>query len=101
MWSSVALAAALALAPAQPGGLQLTNVRLTVGELGPARTSTKVLPGDVLFIAYDIDGLSVDKEGKAVYTMGMDVTDATNRTVFKQDPQPADKALNEVLPLGG
>lgn len=97
MWSSVALAAALALTPAQPGGLQLSNVRMTVGELGPPRPTARVLPGDVLFVAYDIEGLTVDKDGKVSYKMGMEVADATNRTVFKQDPQD----LTEVIPLGG
>jgi hypothetical protein len=97
MWSSVALAAALSLAPAQPGGLQLTNVRLTVGELGPPRASARVLPGEVLFIAYDIDGLTIDKSGVVKYTMGMEVQDAAGRPVFKQEPQE----LPETLPLGG
>jgi hypothetical protein len=97
MWSSLVLAAALAPAPAQPGGLQLSNVRMTVGELGPARQSARVLPGDILFIGYDIDGLTIDKDGIAKYTMAMEVLDGANRPVFKQDPRP----LADFVPLGG
>lgn len=88
MFTTLALAAAT-LAPAQPpaGSLQLNNVRLTTGELGPARKDNKLLPGDVLFIAFDIDGLTIDPDGKTVYTIGMEVTDAANKLLFKQDPR--------------
>jgi hypothetical protein len=98
MWSSLALAAAVSLAPTQPaGGLQLTNVRMTVGELGPTRKDTKLLPGDVLFIAYEIDGLNIDADGAAKYTMAMEVTDTAGKTIFKQDA----RELNDFVPLRG
>ncbi|MBN9521965.1 hypothetical protein J0H58_26200 [bacterium] len=98
MLSTLALAAAT-LAPAQPpaGALQLNNVRLTVGELGPARKDSKLLPGDVLFIAFDIDGLSMEADGKTLYTVGMEVTDAANKLLFKQDP----RELRDTVPLRG
>jgi hypothetical protein len=98
MWTTLALAAAT-LAPAQPpaGALQLNNVRLTTGELGPARKDAKLLPGDVLFIAFDIDGLTIDADGKTVYTVGMEVTDAANKLLFKQDP----RELRDTAPLRG
>lgn len=97
MWSALTLAAALSLAPAQAGGLKLTNVRLTIGELGPTRASNKLIPGDLLFIAFDIEGLSITDEGIAEYTMGMEVTDAANKTIFKQDP----RAMADFVPLRG
>ena len=62
-WTSVVLFAALTAAPAQAGKLALTNVRLTNGILGPVRTDAKLLPGDSLFVFYDIDGLAFDSEG--------------------------------------
>ncbi len=98
MLSTLALAAAT-LAPAQPpaGSLQLNNVRLTTGELGPARKDAKLLPGDVLFIAFDIDGITIDADGKALYTMGMEVTDGANKLLFKQDP----RELGDFVPLRG
>jgi hypothetical protein len=97
MWTSVALAA-LVLAPAQPaGGLELKNVRLTVGELGPTRPNSKLLPGDLLFIGYDIEGLSVGADGVAKYTMAMEVHDAAGKPIFKQDP----RELMDFVPLRG
>ena len=92
MFTTLALAAAT-LAPAQPpaGSLQLNNVRLTQGELGPARKDSKLLPGDVLFIAFDIDGLTIDPDGKTVYTIGMEVTDAANKfCLLYTSPSPRD-----------
>lgn len=98
MWSLLALTAATTLAPAQPaGGLQLTNVRMTIGELGPTRPNQKLLPGDVLFIGYDIDGLTIEPDGTAKYMMSMEVQDGQNRPIFKQDP----KELTDFVPLRG
>ena len=96
MWSTLALAAALTLAPAQ-GGLQLNNIRLTIGELGPTRTSNKLIPGDLLFIGFDIDGLTIEPDGVAKYTMAMEVTDAAGKTIFKQDPRD----MIDFVPLRG
>jgi hypothetical protein len=86
MLTAIALAAVLGGAPAQPSELKLTNVRMTVGELGPPREGNKILPGDVLFIAYDIDGLTIDAEGIAKYTMAMEVTNPTGRVILEQKP---------------
>jgi hypothetical protein len=86
MLTALVLAGALGGAPAQPAGLKLTNVRMTVGELGPQRESAKILPGDVLFIAYDIDGLTIDNQGIAKYTMAMEVTNPTGRVILEQKP---------------
>lgn len=97
MLTAIALAAVLGGAPAQPGNLKLANVRLTVGELGPPREGAKLLPGDVLFIAYDIDGLTIDGAGVAKYRMAMEVTDAAGKLIFKQDPRD----LQDFVPLRG
>src|SRR4051812_29168306 len=97
MLTAIALAAVLGGTPAQPGNLTLSNVRMTVGELGPPREGSKLLPGDVLFIAYDIDGLTIDGEGVAKYTMAMEVTDAAGKLIFKQDP----RELQDFVPLRG
>jgi len=81
----------------EPAGLQLTNVRMTVGELGPTRKESKMLPGDVLFISYDIDGLTIETDGTAKYTMAMEVADAAGKLIFKQDP----RELIDFIPLRG
>lgn len=97
MWTALALAAAVS--PGQPpaGALQLTNVRLTIGELGPARKDAKLLPGDLLFIAFDVDNLTIDPDGKTSYTMAMEVSDAAGKLVFKEDPRD----LKDVVLLRG
>jgi hypothetical protein len=96
MFYSLALAAALTT-PGQGGELKLTNVRMTVGELGPARGNAKFLPGDIVFIGYDITGLSIEPDGIAKYKMAMEVSDGTGKTIFKQDP----RELNDFVPLRG
>jgi hypothetical protein len=107
MWTPLALAAALSLAPAhaptQPprdpaaGGLSLTNVRNTFGELGGTRPEAAFLPGDVLFVAFDIDGIAIDPAGRTKYTMAMEVVDKDGKSIFKNDP--AEKS--DFAPLGG
>jgi hypothetical protein len=86
MLHAVALAA-LALVPAQGGQLKLTNVRTTYGELGPVRTNAKFIPGDILFFACDITGLSIEATGEAKFKMETKVTDDKGKLVFKRDPE--------------
>lgn len=98
MLTTMAVTLALATLPGQTtGNLKLTNIRLTVGELGPTRDSSKLLPGDVLFIAYDIDGLTIDERGIARYSMAMEVTDAAGKLIFRQDPRESE----DFVPLRG
>lgn len=103
MPSSLIVAALMAFAPAQPpagapaGKLEITNVRNTYGVLGPTRTNSKLLPGDILFVSYDIDGISVDDEGRVHYSMVMEVIDKDGKATLKQDP--FEKI--ELVPLGG
>jgi hypothetical protein len=87
MWTTVVCVAALSLAPGQAGRLALVNVRPTYGPLGSARPDHTILPGDVYYLSFDIDGLRADGAGKARYTIALDVADASGKTIFKQDPQ--------------
>lgn len=96
MWCSLAFAAATTFAPAQ-AGLQLTNARFTIGELGGPRPNARVLPGDILFIAYDIDGLTIDAQGGVKFTMALEVTNAAGKSVLKQDP----REIVDFAPLRG
>jgi hypothetical protein len=97
MLATFALAAALTVTPAQAGQLKLSNVRMTIGELGPARSSAKIIPGDILFIGYDINGLPIDPDGVVKYKMSMEVVDAAGKAIFKQEP----RELNDYIPLRG
>lgn len=96
MFSTLMLAAAL-VAGQDVAGLQLSNIRMTIGELGPTRKSDKLLPGDLLYIGYDIDGLTIEADGTAKYTMAMEVTDSAAKLIFKQDASE----LVDFVPLRG
>jgi hypothetical protein len=80
------LMAALGPIPGQTGALELSNIRPTYGVLGAPRPDNKVLPGDIYYVAFDIDNVRVDETGKVLYSMGMEVLDSRNKTQFKQDP---------------
>ncbi len=83
--------------PGQANALEVKNIRLTHGAWGAARFDEKFLPGDYLFMMFDIDGVKVDdKTGKTSYLIVMEVVDAQGKTIFKQE------SPNEVVPtLGG
>lgn len=89
MWTTLAMTAALAFAPAQ-GELTLTNVRPTHGLFGPTRKDAddlKLLAGEVLLLAFDIEGLKV-KDGEVQYSVGIEVTNnKDNKTLFKAEPE--------------
>ncbi|MBM3981294.1 MAG: hypothetical protein FJ304_13595 [Planctomycetes bacterium] len=104
MLTAVVLAAVLGGAPAQPAaGLKLTNVRLTVGELGPTRDGNKVLPGDVLFIAFDADGMTINDQGIARYTIELEVTNAAGMRILPdpKEPKPKPREQADFVPLRG
>jgi hypothetical protein len=88
MWATLAIATAVSLAPNQAGQLKLSNPRTTYGFLGSIRENNKFLPGDVIFLTFDIDGLTVDKSGTIKYSMGMQMKDSGGKQVFGQVPQP-------------
>jgi hypothetical protein len=97
MLTSLAVAAALTLAPAQTGTLKLTNERLTYGTLGPTRTDGKFLPGDIFSMTFDIEGLKPLAGGKVSYSLGFQVTDAKGKLFYGEDPRD----LETILHLGG
>ncbi len=88
----------LCLAAPAASALELKNVRPCFGPLGATRgEKTKCLPGDFLFITYDIEGLKLDeKTGKANYLTTLELLDDNNNVPFKKDTP------SEILPqLGG
>ncbi len=99
MWLTLPLAAVLVV-PAQPpasGGLTLTHVRSTYGPFGGTRPPGPMLPGDLLFLAFDIGGVTTTSEGKATYTMEMVVKDASGKVWFGEKPF----IKTDDIPLGG
>src|SRR5947209_6087354 len=97
MWVTCALLTALSVAPSQAGSLQLANVRPTTGYFGLARSSGKVLPGDLFFVAFDIDNLQADDHGRVLYAMTIELSDAANKRIFSDGPQDREAFLT----LGG
>src|SRR5436190_2042122 len=59
MWTTIALAMTLAGTPGESGELRLSNIRPTYGLLGSERPNSRLLPGDVFFVTFDIDALKV------------------------------------------
>jgi hypothetical protein len=87
MLTTLPLLAVLCVAPSQADGLTLTDARVTYGILGPTRESTKFLPGDMLFLTFNINGIGADIDGKVLYSIATEVTDAGGKSVFSQPPQ--------------
>ena len=98
MWSSLAFAGALALAPGQVGDLALDNVRLTYGRLGTERPDENVLPGDVVYVTFDISNIKVDEVGYVNYSMTMEVFGPDGKKILESKPG---KPSRDFLPLGG
>jgi hypothetical protein len=86
MWATLALATAVYLTPAQSDTLQLKNDRVTYGELGQERKDSKLLPGDIFVVAYDIEGLKVSETGKVSYSMSLDLLNKDGKSQYKQEP---------------
>jgi hypothetical protein len=85
------------LMPLTASALELKNIRPSYGPLGATRDNPKCVPGDSLFISYDIEGLKINpKTGKANYVTTLELIDSSNQVAF-QKPTTNDV----VLPLGG
>jgi hypothetical protein len=97
MWTTLAFVAATVLIPGENGQLSLTNVRSTHGLLGVTRANDKLLPGDSLFICFDIEGIKADDSGKVSYSTAFEVGDRQGKLLLKREPQNR----VAVIPLGG
>jgi hypothetical protein len=96
MWTTIALLTVLGAAPAE-SGLSLTHVRATHGLLGPERRENSIAPGDVLFLSFDIEGITVGDGGKVRYSMAVEARDPKGKVVFRQQPEATDATVS----LGG
>jgi hypothetical protein len=97
MLHTLAFVAALSAAPAQAGDLSLTNVRTTYGPVGVVRKDSTLLPGDHVFITFDIEGIAVGADGKVLYSMTTEVLDGKGKVLHKQEPRD----LETINALGG
>lgn len=99
MWAtSLVCVVALSLVPGQTGGnLKLTNDRMIYWYMGAPRPDSKVLPGDIIYTSFDIEGITINSTGQVLYSMAVEITDAKNKVWFKHDP----RNLEAFIPLGG
>jgi hypothetical protein len=97
MFAAFAVMAISTYLPAQPAQLAVSNVRFTYGPLGATRPEGKLLPGDNLFVGFDIEGITVDDAGKVRYSTALELTDNNGKVVFKQLPKD-EETINS---LGG
>jgi len=93
MWTSLALLATLTVAPAADESLKLSNTRLCYGAHGPTRKSSDLLPGDSLDIAYTINGLATDNEGKVKFTTTLEIATRDGKSIFKDKPSTQEALL--------
>jgi hypothetical protein len=89
MWTALAVTALAGLSPMQANQLTLTHVRSVYGYYLPERESNKIIPGDALILFFDIVGLKVDKTGRMLYTMSMEITNSQGK--LESGPQPEDR----------
>jgi hypothetical protein len=97
MWAALALTTVLS-APAQAGELKLSNQRMTMGLLGPKREDNKVVPGDLVVVAFDIENLTVKNDGRVLYSMGFEIT---RKGKAKPERKEAPQDLEADNRLGG
>ena len=86
MWATLAVSAVLAAAPADAAPLQIKNDHFTYGIFGAERKDAEVIPGDILILAYDIEGLTTKDDGTVRYTTSMELLDKDSHSEFKENP---------------
>src|SRR5438132_13188816 len=89
MWATLAMTAALSLAPAQASELTLTNVRPTYGLHGPTRKDAdapKLRAPDAFVLTFEIEGLKVSEDGRVQYSIGMEVTNKDGKVLYAEKP---------------
>lgn len=75
------------LSAAQGGDLELVNHRRTYGHLGALRPKeTGMMPGDIAHFTFDIKNLKQDENGKASYSIAIEIKDASGKVFFEQRP---------------
>jgi hypothetical protein len=84
-WLTAAVVVAC-LCQGRASALELKNVRSTYGPMGAVRDDAKILPGDFIFMMYDIEGLKVDaKARKASFVTVVELVDKGNKVLFQRE----------------
>jgi hypothetical protein len=87
----------LGLSAAPAAALEIKNVTRTFGAMGGAQPDNKVLPLDVLSLAYQIEKLTMEADtGFVAYIVKLEVSDSKNKVIFKREtPQRQHLALGK------
>jgi hypothetical protein len=97
MWKMPAALVVLAALAVPCPALELKNAHAVYGPFGPDRTDNKFLPGDFLFVTFDIADIQVDpKTNMAKYHITMELVDSKGMLVFSRN-----KNDEVALSLGG
>jgi hypothetical protein len=92
----VLLLGGLCVQPA--AALGLNNLRASNGPMGAKRADDKYLPGDAIYLSFDIENIQVDpKTGGAVYQTTLEIANSKGEVVLKPIKSPQQK----VILLGG
>src|SRR5262249_32936881 len=63
----------------------VTNVRPTIGALGPQRSDTNYLPGDVVHVTFDVAGLKLDDQGRYRVAPQLVIEDPAGKAIASED----------------
>jgi hypothetical protein len=87
MWTTLALLLALEAAPAQNAALAIDGDHFTYGYHGAERKDDGFLPGDVVFLGFNIRNMTFDGSGRAAFMIAMEILDSAGMSQFKQAPR--------------
>jgi hypothetical protein len=68
------------------------KLRTTYGPLGAVRSNNDFLPGDDIYLCFEIDDAKADTDGKVRYSIGMEALDSKGNVLFKQAPHESTAA---------
>ena len=89
------IAAVFVLSWAGPSSaVEIRNIRPCYGPQGATRHDNKYLANDLVFVAYDIEKLVPDKNGKVRYTATLELVDSNNKLLLSK---PTDEDLTPAL----
>lgn len=77
----------LCLSTYQENTLEIANPRRTYGYRGaPRPKDTGILPGDTAHFSFEIKNLKLDANGKASFSIAIEIRDASGKVFFEQKP---------------
>jgi hypothetical protein len=83
----------LGLGAGPAAAVNIKNVRSTYGPYGGVRPGNKLMQGDALWLAYQIEDLTMEPEtGLVKYTVTLEVLDSTGKQILKR-PTPNQRHL--------